>query len=121
FALAQLPFQYFASFLPSGARMTGTLSADGEIVLDPGEPPRVDVRVATSRVRFGSEAAGGGVAGFTFGAGTGRFEWDGEGMNVNVDWPFEREQGALRLEAAVVQAPDEPFTDSAVNGSLFVE
>ncbi|MBN1237398.1 MAG: translocation/assembly module TamB domain-containing protein [Gammaproteobacteria bacterium] len=120
FALAELPFQYFASFFPDGSRMTGTLAADGEIALPPGEPPRVDVELATSRGRIGSDV-GGGVAGFTFGRGTGRFAWDGERMDVGLDWPFEREQGRLELDAVLVQAPGRPFAASSVEGDLIIE
>src|SRR5690606_15894859 len=118
FALDALPFAYFSSFFPEGSRMTGNLGAEGELALLPEAPPRIEVDVTTSRGRIGSEV-GGGVAGFAFGRGTGRFAWDGGLMEIGLDWPFEREQGRLELGAVIEQSPDGSFADSRIDGNFF--
>jgi translocation and assembly module TamB len=120
-AVGDLPFQYFASLFPDGVRMTGTVSAAGELALMADEPPRFEVDLTTSRGRVGSDLGDGGVAGLAFGSGAARIAWNGNTLEADLEWPFERQQGQIELNAAIMQRPGAPFTDSAIDGSLIVE
>lgn len=118
FELTELPFAYFAAYLPERARIEGSFGARGELALAAEQPLELHVDATTTRGRIGPVAADGSVPGLAFAPGSASLGWNGERLEAVARLPLQRRQGAIELTANVTRHAGEPFTESAVDGEI---